>query len=289
MTIKEWAERPDILALDPIRITAGAPVGRGGIILPGDAAEKTETYQLRYLCDGCEVAAYLSLPRDYREKRYPVLIFNRGGNREFGRLIPELITRYALWGCIALGTQYRGNAGGTGREEFGGSDVNDAARLIDFAEEMPFARPGGVYMTGHSRGGMMTYLLCARYPERIRAAAVQAGVADCFDMYEMREQEMRDVFHDLIGGPPDMYPAEYAKRSAVQFAARIDVPLLILHGTEDWRVTLSSAVRVHELMDKYGKENRLIIYQGADHSLKGYPVKEDVLSWFTAHGFREGE
>lgn len=246
------------------------------------AAQKQQIllYKLRYLSEGNEVAGYVGAPADYLEKRYPVLIFNRGGNREFAALRSETIVRYAKLGFVVLGSQYRGNCGGTGREEFGGRDIYDVAKLMEIGEKLAFAAQGGVYMAGHSRGGMMTYLMCAMYPEHIRAAAVKAGVADCFNMYEMREQGMKDVFTELVGGTPQELPAEYARRSATCFAKRIRVPMLILHGTRDWRVSLSSAVRVHELLDKYGTENKLIIYQGADHSLNGYPADEDMLEWF---------
>lgn len=237
-------------------------------------------YRLRYISEGNEVVGYIGAPRDYQEKKYPVLIFNRGGNREFAALRPEAIVHYAGLGFVALGSQYRGNCGGTGREEFGGRDIYDVTKLMEIGEKLDFAGQGGVYMAGHSRGGMMTYLMCAMYPEHIRAAVVKAGVADCFNMYEMREQGMKDVFTELIGGTPQELPAEYAKRSAVCFAKRIRVPVLILHGTQDWRVTLSSAARVHELLDKYGTENKLIVYPGADHSLKGFPADEDMMEWF---------
>lgn len=122
---------------------------------------KVRLYSIRYKSDDCEVEGYAAVPAQF-EDRLPALIFNRGGNREFGVLKPSIICRLAAAGFAAFGSQYRGNCGGTGREEFGGSDVNDITNLITIALEQGFTRDEAVYMIGRSRGGMMTYLTCAR-------------------------------------------------------------------------------------------------------------------------------
>ena len=116
---------------------------------------------------------YVGVPREEKGP-LPAVIFNRGGNRAFSVLRPQVICKYAAQGFVVLGSQYRGNCGGTGQEEFGGADVNDVLRLIDIALELPGTFKGGVYMAGHSRGGMMTYRCCA-LDDRIVAAAVGSG------------------------------------------------------------------------------------------------------------------
>lgn len=242
-------------------------------------------FQLRYKVDEYEVEGLIAAPTDYIEKEYPVLIFNRGGNRDFGRLREGVIIRYASYGFICMGSKYRGNEGGTGKEDFGGEDVHDVTTLIDIAEKLSFAAAGGVFMIGHSRGGMMTWRAIKLCGDRIKAAAVKAGLSDCVDMYESRTEDMKDDFFELVGGAPQDYPAEYALRSAVCFAKQLKVPVLIEHGTEDWRVNLSQSVRMHELLDRYGTKNKLIIYQGADHSLKGYPADKDIIEWFIQYGY----
>ena len=46
--------------------------------------------------------------------------------------IIRFLGEVASWGYVVVGSQYRGNAGGEGKEEFGGSDVNDILNLIPF-------------------------------------------------------------------------------------------------------------------------------------------------------------
>lgn len=242
---------------------------------------KVNLVKFCYESDGCQVYGYAAEPITMEEK-LPVVIFNRGGNREFSLLQPEVICRYVGQGFLALGSQYRGNGGGTGQEQFGGEDVNDVLHLIDIALQLPRAKKGGVYMAGHSRGGMMTYRCCA-IDKRIVAAAVSSGVADCVDMYHKREDEMKQVFHELVGGTPEQLPEEYKKRSAVCWADKIMPPILISHGTADWRVDVCQAKEMDSKLEQYGKEHRLDLYEGFGHPLKGTGFFKNNVAWFKEH------
>ena len=238
-------------------------------------------FSIRYRSSDCEVEGFAAFPPE-GEGPWPAVVFNRGGNREFGTLRPGAVCRYAAAGFAGFGSQYRGNAGGTGLEEFGGADVDDVIKLADIALELPCTRKEGYYMAGHSRGGMMTYLAAAR-DSRIKAAAICAGVSDARIMYYSREDSMKQVCTELIGGTPEELPAEYDKRSATMFADRIIPPLLICQGTDDWRVIPAQAYYMDSALAQAGKEHRLIIYPGADHSLKGTGAYDEVIAWFNAH------
>lgn len=248
---------------------------------PADYEGRVRLYAICYQSDDCRVMGYAACPAD-PDAPLPCLIYNRGGNREFGYLRPEAVCRFAVRGYVVLGSQYRGNCGGTGREEFGGADVNDVIRLIDMGLALPCCQKGGVYMVGHSRGGMMTCLACAR-DDRIRAAVLGAGMTDCFMMYETREQSMKDVFHELVGGGPDTHAEAFAARSGTCQAHRIHTPMLICQGTDDWRVVPEMSQKMYEKLQEAGCECRLVIYPGADHSLKGTTFTDDATAWLAAH------
>jgi dipeptidyl aminopeptidase/acylaminoacyl peptidase len=84
-------------------------------------------------------------------------------------------------------SQYRGNAGGEGVEQFGGDDVNDVLSVILLLEQPPRVDPERIGLYGWSRGGMMTYLALTRTP-RIRAAVIGAGLADAFRLVTLRPE-----------------------------------------------------------------------------------------------------
>src|SRR5207247_311744 len=77
---------------------------------------------------------------------------------------PNILDFYELasHGFVILASQYRGNDGGEGREEFGGADVNDVINLLSIAASLPDADPKNVFLYGLSRGGMMTFLALQR-------------------------------------------------------------------------------------------------------------------------------
>ena len=99
------------------------------VTLPDDlkrALAHVDIKVITYLSDGLKVKGYLAAPKN--GSKLPCVIYNRGGNREFGALddlrAARLLGHIASWGYVAVGSQYRGNAGGEGMEEFGGKDVH---------------------------------------------------------------------------------------------------------------------------------------------------------------------
>jgi dipeptidyl aminopeptidase/acylaminoacyl peptidase len=100
---------------------------------------KIEINAVTYLSDGLKVKGYLLLPKT--GENLPCVIYNRGGNREFGAFTDShaavRLGRIASWGYVVVASQYRGNAGGEGKEEFGGQDVNDVLNLLPLLGSVP--------------------------------------------------------------------------------------------------------------------------------------------------------
>src|SRR4030095_14955865 len=84
---------------------------------------------------------------------------------------------YVSSGFVVIGSQYRGNDGGEGREEFGGADVCDVLHLIPLARALGYVDMHNVFMLGWSRGGMMTYL-ALKHEIPVNAVAVGGGLTD---------------------------------------------------------------------------------------------------------------
>lgn len=242
-------------------------------------SDGVECYKIKYLSDGYKVVGFIVKPKAEGSK-YPVMIFNRGGNREFGKLTKrsmEYLSFLSSNNYVVLASQYRGNDGGEGREEFGGRDVNDVLNLISLAKSLFFADPNKIAMLGFSRGGMMTYLAIKEGAE-IKAAAVVGGVTDLEQNYNEREESMKDVIKGLVG----MDKAEWQKRSAIYWPEKINVPILILHGEKDWRVKASQAKKLSEKLKEAGKVHELVIFPKGDHGLNTHPSERNqkIFDWF---------
>ena len=257
--ILQYKELEDIISIEEIQVEHERLEG-------ADIA----VYRICYKSDDCEVFAYLSIPREFigNNVKYPCMIYNRGGNREFASNNPEYIAYIAYrLEQIVFASQYRGVDGGTGQEEFGGADVHDVVKLIDICEELPFVDMENLCMMGESRGGMMTYQVL-RDDNRIKKAVIGSGAADTVMTYYERGNDMKKVLVELIGGTPEELPEEYEKRSAIYWADEINCPLLIIHSTWDGRVSYAQAKKMVEQLEKYGKEYEFIVYEDTGHGFR---------------------
>jgi len=240
-----------------------------------------------YESNGLKVKGYMSFPKDTSEK-YPVIIYNRGGNREFGSLnkykMTYIIARAASWGYVVLASQYRGNDGGEGMEEFGGSDVNDILNLVEVAKNIPVADETNIGLYGWSRGGMMTYLTLMK-SNQFKAAAVGGAVTNLKEMDDKRGGEMGVyVYSELMPGYEKNKDSVMAIRSAIFHADKLPktTPILLVHGTSDWRVIPEQSIKMALELQKYKVPYRLVMFEGGDHGLSEFrkEVNAQVKAWF---------
>ena len=149
---------------------------------------------ITYLSDNLKIKGFSISPK--KKGRYPVIIYNRGGSYDFGAItLPMMLFHLgelASKGYVILCSQYRGNSGSEGQEEFGGNDVNDVLSLIDLVSEFEYADPERIGMYGWSRGGMMTYIALPQ-TNRIKAAVIGGAVSD----FRLNEKN-RPGFTDMI-------------------------------------------------------------------------------------------
>jgi len=244
--------------------------------------EQVEIFDITYMSDGLKVKGYLAQPK--ASGIYPAVIWNRGGNRDFSLLEPLALKIYAENGYVAIGSQYRGNGGSEGKEEFGGADVNDVLNIIPALKSLPNVDTDKIGMVGYSRGSMMTYIALKEQTlkgtDDIKAACTVAGPTDLRALAEVRPEMLNNVMKPLIGGSPSQLPEEYDARSAIYWADKINVPLLMQHGDADESVPVEESERLAQELDKYGKVYKLITYPGDDHSLSAHKGgRPEIFSW----------
>ena len=245
-----------------------------------------ECLRIRYMSDGLRVVGFIFRPALQTGRRYPVIIYNRGGNREFGKIVDLQMSwwlKYLDEGFVIVASQYRGNDGGEGREEFGGADVRDVMNLVPLIHSLPYADTANVFINGASRGGMMTYIALAR-AIRVKAAAVESAPVDLANLQKLRpdfEQMWSEMIPDFASRRTEFYRA----RSAILWPERIETPLLIQQGTADWRVDARDALRFAERLQELKRTYELVIYAGDDHGLTRNREEVDrrTLNWFRAY------
>ena len=73
-------------------------------------------------------------------------------------------------------------------------------------------------------------------------------------------------------------------RSAVYWVDKIDkrVPILLLHGSEDRRVSAGSALRMATELHSSGHPFRFVLFENGDHGLTQHSeeVQRMIIGWF---------
>ncbi len=249
--------------------------GRDGLL------DSIRVEAITYLSDGLRVKGYLVVP--IGDGPFPCIISNRGGNREFGAISNVIavsrLGRMAQWGYAVVASQYRGVAGGEGTEEFGGADVDDVLNLIPLLESLPEADATRIGMWGGSRGGLMTYLALTK-TDRILGAVVSSGASDSYNSVLRRPELETNVFAELVPGWENDREAALTARSPVRWAEKLhpSTPLLLLHGTADWRVDPIQALGMANALFALKHPFRLVLFEGADHSLSEFRPEADRVT-----------
>ena len=138
----------------------------------------------------------------------------------------------------------------------------------------------------------MTYLAIERGVP-VKAAAVIGAVTDVKAWVDARPEMNLVNGNTYIDGFANIWPdyrhnaeAEYRARSAVYWADRVKVPVLILHSRTDPMVPVAQALRMAEALQEAGKVYGLRIYEHDGHPL---PRNRDdrnrlIVDWFNHAG-----
>jgi dipeptidyl aminopeptidase/acylaminoacyl peptidase len=244
---------------------------------------RTECFRIEYASDGLRVVGYLVRPRDSSAKHLPLIIFNRGGILDRGKIEPfNLIDFEQLSeeGFVALASQYRGNDGGEGHEELGGADLDDVSNLLETAKSLPYVDTRNVFMCGVSRGGMMTFLeMRKNFP--MNAAAVVGAVYDLAAFGERAPGILAEATK-LIPNYSDEGASALRERSVMDWPETVNVPLLMLHGADDDEVPVTEALTFAMKLSNLKKTFELTVYAGDIHEAAKNRKDRDtrITAWF---------
>ena len=236
------------------------------VMLDDELSSKCESYKFMYMSGNYQVEGYISVPTKCIENNQScqVIIYNRGGNNNIG-LLKDNTTAEICAGTdkIVLATQYRGTKGSTGKDEFGGADIQDVTALIDICEELSFADMNNLCVAGVSRGGMISYI-SAKEDNRVKRLIAVSAPTDLAQLYNIRT-DMQKLLKDCIGGTPEQLPDEYQNRSAIYWSDKINIPVLIIHSLYDDAVPFEQGLNMSNALKKDYKEVKFVTYEDDVH------------------------
>ncbi len=267
----------------PVRLTDSMPSSI-------DKSQLTEPQLVQYPGpDGKPVPAYLFAPKNLdRTKKYPAIVWIHGDGINQNYDGWHIQRNYAVYysihqyflqqGYVVIAPDYRGSIGygSEWREgvymDVGGKDFRDAGMASRYLKTLPYVNGDRIGVWGLSYGGFFTLLAVTEMPAEYHAAVDVAGVADYALYYE-------DPYHGTWTtsriGMPSEHPDVYAQASPVSHMDKLQIPLLILHGTADVNVPYLHSVKLVDELMKHGKGNLVsfMMYPGEFH----YFTREHVL------------
>lgn len=191
------------------------------------------------------------------------------GREQFHAVARDLSRRgFAVWnlGYRRLGTP---TAGWPGTFDDVATGVEHLSQLVAHGADLDLGR---VVVVGHSAGGLLALWSAGRQradrrspvPRRVRISAV-VGQAPVADLVRARDLALGGgVVEELLGGSPADRPDRY-RAASPHLMLPLDVPQLLIHGTEDDAVPIDISREYARAARAAGDPVELMEITGAGH------------------------
>ena len=141
--------------------------------------------------------------------------------------------------------------------------------LLAVAADHPELDLSRVAIRGWSFGGYLAALAVLRRPDVFSAAVAGAPVTD-WRLYDTH-------YTERYLGRPDTHPEAYARSSLIADAARLERPLLLVHGLADDNVVAAHTLRLSGLLLTAGRLHIVLPLSGVTHLAAQEAVAESLL------------
>ncbi len=240
--------------------------------------------------DGLALDGVLVTPPGYSGGRQPLVVRVHGGPYGgFTLAFDPFAQLLAGRGYAVFEPNFRGSSGRGEqfaqmiRADYGGKNAGDILTGVDalIASGIADSTRMGIY--GWSFGGYSTNWMLTQ-SRRFLAGVSGAGMSDLISHYGTSDiQKYREYMSN--GAPWDTAAATYLwNRSPIRLADRVRTPLLLLHGEQDRRVSISQSEEMYTSLRRLGAVVQLVRYPREPHGF-GEPLHQAdrdrrIVDWF---------
>ena len=163
-----------------------------------------------------------------------------------------------------------------GYREWAGLMQDDLADAVRWTIAEGYADKNRVCIYGASYGGYAALMNSARYPELYRCTVGYVGVYDLPLMYkdgDIPETMFGRKYLERVIGKEGLEQA-----SPLHHAEKITMPVMLIHGGEDFRVPQKHADRMREALTKAGNPPEWLVKRSEGH---GFYVTENRIELYT--------
>jgi dipeptidyl aminopeptidase/acylaminoacyl peptidase len=236
--------------------------------------------------DNLTINGYLTVPRNLKAKKLPVVVFPHGGpwirdTWGFNNAVQFLANR----GFAVLQPNYRGSHG-YGREfwqagfrEWGGKMQDDIADGVEWLIKQEIADEDRVAILGVSFGGYCALQSMIKYPELYKCGISQGAINNLIHFVKMMPNEWKpyeEMIYEMIGDPKK--DKKFLVENSPYFNIdKIKSPVFIAQGKNDKLVDPSST----DLMAKKLMKNEVDVeYMFAKNEGHVFQNEENRIEFF---------
>lgn len=232
--------------------------------------------------DGLTIEAYLTSPKNKPAKNLPTLVFPHGGpiardNDAFDYWAQFFVNK----GYAVLQMNFRGSDGqgielrNAGLKNWGKEmqdDIEDGARKL-IADGI--ADPNAIAIVGASYGGYAALMGVVKTPDFYRCAISVNGVSNVFDL--VKDNRAFWLSYNVVDEQIGNDNATLRAISPVNFADKIKVPVLLVHGTDDRQVEIKHSYQMRDALQKAKKDVTFVELPSEDHYLLNEKNRMDTF------------
>ncbi len=219
---------------------------------------------------GLVLPGYLTLPVGVEPSNLPAIVLPHGGPyaRDSWGYDP-LVQLLASRGYAVIQVNFRGSSGygrawqDAGFQGWGTVMNDDITSAAHWLVAQGIADPKRLCIVGWSYGGYAALMGAIKQPGLYRCVASIAGVTSLGQL-----QRDREIYY---GGSADTRhqtgTGDLAENSPLQLVERLQVPVLLVHGTDDMQVRADHSRRMAKALERAKQPGELVLIEHGDHSL----------------------
>lgn len=243
-----------------------------------------------YKSDSLKIKGFIMRPKEI--KRFPLIIFNRGGNRTYGELTPNILVYNLSYlvskGYTVAGSTYRGSKFSEGEDEFGGNDINDVVELIKCLKKESYIDSNKLALYGWSRGGIMTYKTLQRIGGNsgIKTAIVGGAPSNLIETIIERPEMESKVFSKIIPNYENDKEYLLKERSVIFWVNELPkIPIMLIHGLKDDAVSVNQTIKLSTKFLENDIPFKLIIFEDEKHNIYTNKKELDIVieNWLSKY------
>ncbi|HEU4600580.1 MAG TPA: S9 family peptidase [Steroidobacteraceae bacterium] len=148
--------------------------------------------------------------------------------------------------------------------DWGGKPLEDLQKGLAAAQaKFPWLNTDRMCALGASYGGYMVNWMAGNWSEPFKCFVTHDGVFDSRAMAYATDELWFDEWEH--GGPQFEVPQNFEKFNPVNHVADFKVPMLVIHGEQDFRIPYSQGIGLFTALQRRGIPSRLLVYPNENH------------------------